>query len=232
MDVLTRYPDAETVEDAIKMHTQSLKSTVEAKWREVEAAEAELSAFVVATGGQPAPVQVKADAAPAVHVALPTVQSFVYSPRLRESRIRADTNDREYCYGSNQYIEAASRLKIGNYEQGRRLWLTAPEVQTIRSVLAQKDAERLESQRAGHVARRVSLNRSRISRVRKGTTIMEHKYRSSEYATLAYTERFGTLDNEWVWLTDEELGRVRAVVRDRHDSRTRAKLATGGRART
>lgn len=231
MDVLTRYPEAETVEDAMKMHAQSLKAKVESKWRELEADENELAAFLVATGAQPTPKREEVVELPPAALVLPPAHEPAYTPRIREVRPREGTNEREYRYGSNQYIEVAARQKLGTHAPGRQLWLTSKEVRVVRHILARKDAERLASGNAGRVIRRVSLGRDRKSRVREGTTIFEYKYRSSEYTALAYTESFGTLDGEYVWLTQPELDHVREVVRGRHDNRVRARVAGTVKAR-
>lgn len=223
LDLFARYPDADTIEDAVAAHDRTLKAAVDAKWAELDAAVKEHDAFQGYASGKPVSVPAKPPAIVVPERPADTLD-LRFVPKIRQSRQRNGSGEIEYRYGSNQYSAVAASRKIGTFCKKTGLWVTASEIATIRADLLQKDAERLRSIAAGTKSRRVSLNFDRRYRVRPGTTLVEHQYRCSEYYSLAEAGKFGTLDGGHVWLTSEELDRVRAVVRDRHAERVRAQM--------
>ena len=210
LDLLTRYPDAATLDDAVAQHVAILKAAVDAKWAELDTATREYDAFQKYAGGAPI-----IGAAPPVPPAVePSIACSIVtiSGRPVESRTRPGTQVTEYLYSSRLYLTNARRLGVGTLdESGTRMWLSRHEVALCRKhpqAAAQADGK------PAHFATR-QFFRSRDERVRKGTAIKERCYASGEYIAYASRHGLGTVEGKHVYLTDMELQQIRQISRVR-----------------
>ena len=214
LDLLNRYPDANTVEEAATAHFGSLKVTAQdkkqqakQKQEEFEAAALELvqfdnlckAPFPTAMQAEPA----KLESAPAV---------TMICGRAIESRIRPETQVVEYLYSSRRYLTNAKRLGVGTLDDtGTRMWLSRREVARCRQLVSPDTVPAATPARP----RQRRFLGSRDERARKGTSLKERCYASGEYIAYASRNGIGTVEGGYVYLTDAELQQVREISRIR-----------------
>ena len=214
LDLLNRYPDANTVEEAAAAHFSSLKAAaqekkqqVKQKQEEFEAAALELVQFDnLCKAAFPTHMQ----AEPAKPKIVPTVTMIC--GRAIESRIRPGTQVAEYLYSSRRYLTNAKRLGVGTLDDtGTRMWLSRHEVARCRQLVSPDTAPAATPARP----RQRRFLGSRDERTRKGTALKERRYASGEYIAYASRNGIGTVEGGYVYLTDAELQQVREISRIR-----------------
>jgi len=210
LDLFSRYPGANTIEEAVEAHTVTLKAAVQEKRQEVRQRQQELDDAALAVvqfdnlcnGVAPA-----ASEPPKPTEATGTIMMY---GRAIESRIRPDTHVTEYLYSSRLYLTNAKRLGVGTLdESGTRMWLSRREVAMCRQLPTTTAPE------SAKPTRRRKFLGSRDERTRAGTTLKERRYASGEYIAYAYRHSIGTIEGSFVYLTESELKQVREVSRIR-----------------
>ncbi len=218
MDLFNRYPQADTIEEAVDLHSRTLKAMVDAKWAELAAAEKALTDFQTTSGA-------KVEAAPAPMNERPSdpppeaKTEYVYGHAMR-SRIRPGTELKEFLYSDYKYVGAARRLNLGVMEScGRRVWLTRREAGIARRFRTASSTPIVAPEVSDTAPRRRRSFVMRDERLRVGTALVERRYRSGEYIAYADLKKIGTMQGDSVWLTDVEIAEIRKVCQERKRQR-------------
>ena len=154
LDLLNRYPAAADVEEATEMHAWALKAKVDEKWAELAAAERAVTEFHAAVGAVPRAPEPAAQAGPptAQQVGIPRyrrdaikkpiIRRLRSAPPANQSRMRVGTDTVEYRYVSGEYIALAASARMGTPDGDEAVWLSPPELATIREVVRNRKVQR------------------------------------------------------------------------------------------